>query len=152
VNASFQRQAQSEALRLLDGLLVGSTVRRVFADYLEEECGWSASDVLPLRDGSLTGCCPYNREVRRSHGWVTNKPTPAVASALPSEVFKHLPRLEHQPRDPGPGDLKVWVAPHDSLTCCWEALRVALVKWAGGCLSRPPDYGPGLNAVSDDLP
>jgi hypothetical protein len=112
-------------------------LRLILADYLETECGWSGADVLPLRDGSLTGRCPYNREARRSHGWVTAKPTPPVARALPSEVFEHLPRPEHQPRDHGPGDPEVWVAPHDRLEAAWEALRTALVAWATTPPSRP---------------
>jgi hypothetical protein len=138
-----------------DGMIArpdDQALRQVFADFLEGECGRSGADVLPLRDGSLTGRCPYNREARRAHGWVTDEPLPPVARALPAEVFRHLPRFPQQPRDQGPGDLRAWVALHDSLACCWEALPVALVKWAGGCLSRQPDYGPGLNAVHPDLP
>ena len=105
-------------------------LRLVLADFLAEKAGWSEADVLPLRDGSLTGRHPYNPGVRRSHGWVTDKPTPPVASALPAEVFEHLPRLDNQPRFKDRGDLKVWVAPHDSMEVAWGALRTALVAWA----------------------
>jgi hypothetical protein len=48
-------------------------LRLVLADFLAEKAGWSEVDVLPLRDGSLTGRHPYNPGVRRSHGWVTDK-------------------------------------------------------------------------------
>jgi hypothetical protein len=130
VNATVTQQVEE----FVDALLADqydAAVRQVFADYLETECGWPAGDVLPLRDGSLAGRCPYNREARRAHGWVTDKPAPPVASALPAEVFRHLPRSDNRPRDQGPGDRKVWVAPHDSLGAAWEALRTALVAWAG---------------------
>jgi hypothetical protein len=130
MNATVTPQVES----FVDALMASqhdAAVHQVFADYLEAECGWSAEDVLPLRDGSLTGRNPYNHEARRAHGWVTNKPTPAVPNALPGEVFQHLPRSDNQPRFEDMGDLRVWVAPHDSLGAAWEALRTALVAWAG---------------------
>ena len=114
VNALMSRQ-YDQALRL------------VFADFLEEECGWSEEGVVPLRDGSLTGRYPYCRPyrgIKHPYGWLPqgDREPWYDSCALPPAVFYRLPRAGFEPGH------KFWGT--SSLTRAWEALRTAQVRWA----------------------
>ena len=110
------------------GLQYDHDLRLVFADFLEEEAGWSEEEVLPLRDGSLTGRYPVTWSrlaFRDPYGWLPPRPCrdPRHHSrTLPLAVFNHLPSAGF-----GPG-YESWSTTH--VARAWEALRAALLRWA----------------------
>jgi hypothetical protein len=101
-------------------------LRLVFADWLEEERGWSHRQTAPLRNGSLTG--------RRPHDWCDKSYfdgfNPICGwfvgdDALPEVVARRLPAYEY--RMDRAESYYVSGRTEDS---AWDALRVALLAWA----------------------